>query len=204
MPALLATEFVGEIVWLGRVADRKAALQSESLTHVDAQFAGIPGEEHRGLTRLSCSRVLSQFPRDTVIRNVRQLAIVSAEELALIADAMGLAKIDPAWLGSSMVVRGLPDFSHIPPSSRLQTQHGTTLTVDMLNRPCNLPAKVIEAFCPGGGAERGIAFKAAAKGRRGVTALVEREGPLRVGDSLTLHVPDQRPWQNIDAVLTGK
>jgi len=37
-------------------------------------------------------------------------------------------------------------------------------------------------------------FKAAASGRRGVTAWVEREGKLSVGDQLRLHIPDQRPW----------
>ncbi|MEM6942014.1 MAG: hypothetical protein AAF509_18060 [Pseudomonadota bacterium] len=34
-----------------------------------------------------------------------------------------------------------------------------------------------------------------AEGRRGVTAWVEREGMLRVGDTLRLHVPGQRAWQ---------
>ena len=41
---------------------------------------------------------------------------------------------------------------------------------------------------------RGRAFKAAAKGKRGVTAWVERPGSLRIGHKLRLHVPDQRAW----------
>ncbi|MFV2003218.1 MAG: MOSC domain-containing protein, partial [Paracoccaceae bacterium] len=106
------------------------------------------------------------------------------------ASKIGIEWIDPAWLGASMVVRGIADFTHLPPSSRLQTQDGTTLTVDMVNRPCNLPARVIEQDAPG----VGKAFKAAAVGVRGVTAWVEREGPIRVGDTLRLHVPDQRGW----------
>lgn len=194
MPALVATECVGEITWLGRVENRRAALQSARLPEVSARFEGIADEDHGGLTRLSCSRVVTQYPRGTEIRNVRQLAVVCAEELQQIAKAMGLDEIDPAWLGSSMVVRGLPDFTHLPPSSRLQTQAGVTLTVDMENRSCNLPAKVIDGVHPG----RGKAFKAAAKGRRGVTAWVERQGLLRVGDSVTLHVPDQRAWRGLD------
>ena len=54
-----------------------------------------------------------------------------------------------------------------------------------------LPAKAINADHPGAGDR----FKAAAKGRRGVTAWVEREGFVRVGDAVTLHVPGQRGWQ---------
>lgn len=89
-----------------------------------------------------------------------------------------------------MVVAGIPDFTHVPPSSRLQGEDGATLVVDMLNRPCQEPAVTIERARPG----HGRAFKAAAKGRRGVTAWVEREGTLRVGERLCLHVPAQRAW----------
>lgn len=191
MPALMPTDFSGKITWLGRVPNREVTLEAETLREIEVGFAGVAGEEHGGLTRPSCSRVLLQHPRNTVIRNVRQFSIVSAEELALIAARMGLERIDPAWVGASMVVEGLADFTHLPPSSRLQGPDGVTLVVDMENRPCQLPARVIEGVHPG----FGKAFKAAAKGRRGVTAWVEREGRLAVGDGLRLHVPDQRAWQ---------
>ena len=87
----------------------------------------------------------------------------------------------------------------MPPSSRLQAERGATLVVDMENRPCVLPAKPIEAVLPG----KGRAFKPAAAGRRGVTAWVEREGVLRVGDSLRLFVPDQAVWAHLAAVRRG-
>lgn len=190
MPALLPTSFSARIEWLGLNADRKASLRNTSVKQAMATFAGVEGESHAGLTRPSCSRVVAQYPKRTVIRNVRQFSIVSAEELEGIAAEMGLAALDPAWIGASVVLRGIPDFSHIPPSSRLQSKSGTTLTVDMQNRPCRLPAAIIDEDVPGSGK----AFTAAAKGRRGVTAWVEREGPLRVGDPVTLHVPDQRAW----------
>ncbi|SFO23176.1 MOSC domain-containing protein [Roseovarius lutimaris] len=191
MPALMPTDFSGKVTWLGRVANRATTLEAEPLQEVTVGFAGVMGEEHGGLTRPSCSRVLLQHPRDTVIRNVRQFSIVSTEELALIAASMGLERIEPAWVGASIAVEGLPDFTHLPPSSRLQGADGVTLVVDMENRPCQLPAKVIDGVHPG----FGKAFKSAAKGRRGVTAWVEREGRLVVGDRLRLHIPDQRAWQ---------
>ena len=154
-------------------------------------FAGFEGEVHAGVTRPSCSRVTAQYPRGTEIRNVRQLTVLSAEELEAIARDMGIAALDPALVGAGMVISGLPDFSHLPPSSRIQAADGATLVVDMQNRPCTLPAPGIEAAWPGHGAR----FKPAASGRRGVTAWVERQGTVRVGDSVRLHVPDQRAWR---------
>ncbi|MEZ5714280.1 MAG: sulfurase [Paracoccaceae bacterium] len=199
MPALKPTEFFCEITWLGRVADREAGLASAPLEAVDLVWGGIAGEAHGGVTRASCSRVLDQHPRDTEIANVRQLSAVSEEELAVIAAAMGLERVEPAWLGASMAVRGLADFTHLPPSSRLQAESGACLVVDMENRPCQLPAKVIEGLHPGFG--RG--FKPAAEGRRGVTAWVERPGRLALGDRLRLHVPDQPVWAHLETARAG-
>lgn len=190
MPALVPTDHFATIAWLGRVADRDAKLSSDAVETLDLTFAGVEGEAHSGLTRPSCSRVVAQYPRGTVIRNVRQLTILSSEELAGIAADMGLDLLAPEFLGASLVIEGIADFSHVPPSSRLQSESGATLTIDMENRPCNLPGREIEAVHPG----FGKAFKAAAVGRRGVTAWVEREGRLRLGERLRLHVPSQRAW----------
>lgn len=190
MPALAPTKITGEVVWIGHVADREASLRSQAEEAAALTYAGIPGEVHGGLTRPSCSRVTSQYPRNTDIRNVRQLSVVSAEELAEIAADCGLETLDPALIGASLVISGIPDFSHLPPSSRLQFPDGSTIVVDMQNRPCHLPAKVINADYPGAGDK----FKAAAKGKRGVTAWVEREGKMHLGDTVKLHIPDQRAW----------
>ncbi|SMX40189.1 MOSC domain-containing protein [Maliponia aquimaris] len=192
MPALKPTNLTATVTWLGIVtsADRKE-LVAETRAALDLTFAGITGSVHEGATRPSCSRVTAQYKRGTEIRNERQLSIVSEEELAQIAAALGLARIDPARLGATMVLRGLPDFSHLPPSSRLQAPSGATVMVDMQNRPCQFPARSIEAVEPG----KGKGFKRAAEGRRGVTASVAREGRVAVGDVLTLHLPDQRAWR---------
>ncbi len=69
------------------------------------------------------------------------------------------------------------------------------LVVDMENRLCTLPAKPIEGRHPG----LGRAFRRAAKGRRGVTAWMEREGTFRVGEQVRLFVPDQPVWAHLDA-----
>jgi MOSC domain-containing protein YiiM len=173
----------------------KLVIRSVPLAEMPLTFAGFAGESHAGLTRPSCSRVLTQHPRNTEIRNVRQLCVVSAEEMAEVALDMGLAAMDYAWVGASVVLEGIPDFTHLPPSSRLQGPDGVTLVVDMENRPCQEPAVTIDKALPG----QGKGFKPAAQGKRGVTAWVEREGVLRLGDVLRLHVPDQRVWAHLDA-----
>ena len=191
MPALAATSHSAEIVWLGRVENRETALPSAPVSTLILGFDGPLGESHAGLTRSSCSRVMHLYPRGTPIRNTRQMSVLSVEDLGEIAAAMGLDDLSPALLGASIVVRGLPDFSHLPPSSRLLAASGACLVVDMENRPCTLPARPIETAHPGYGAK----FKAAAKGRRGVTVWVEAEGELALGDRLRLFVPDQPVWR---------
>ncbi|WP_238368722.1 MOSC domain-containing protein [Mesobacterium pallidum] len=191
MPALKPTRFEARITWLGRVPHRDAdEIETLALNEMALEFGGMAGEVHAGRTRPSCSRVLSQHPRNTEIANVRQLSLLSAEELALIAQRMETDRLDPAWLGASVVLDGIPDFTHLPPSSRLQGPDGVTLVVDMENRPCQLPAKTIAQH----DRDLGRRFKPAAEGLRGVTAWVERPGKLRLGDTMRLHVPDQRAW----------
>jgi len=184
MPALIKTELTARVVWLGRqpVPVKDLVITAEPVEEMPLSFAGFAGEVHAGETRPSCSRVTTQHPRGTVIRNVRQLCIVSAEEMAAVAKELGIDAFDYAWVGASVVVEGM---------SRLQGPDGVTLVVDMENLPWQEPAVTNEKVRPG----QGKGFKAAANGRRGVTAWVEREGVLRVGDVLTLHVPGQRAWE---------
>jgi hypothetical protein len=197
MPVLKPTDYRARIVWLGLVRDRDVALQAEAVDALVATFAGPEGEAHGGLTRPSCSRVTAQYPKGTTIRNTRQFSGLSAEDLAEIAARMGVERLDPALVGATMVVEGIPDFSRVPPGSRLQAEGGATLVVDIENRPCTLPARPIEGRHPGYGAK----FKAAAQGRRGITAWVEREGTFTMGEAVRLHVPDQPVWAHLHHAL---
>ncbi|WP_170385042.1 MOSC domain-containing protein [Ruegeria atlantica] len=189
MPVMRETEYKGKVVWLGHVPAGKS-IRANAVEALDLGFFGDRGARHEGETRASCVRVNNLYPQGTEIRNVRQLSVLSAEEIDATAQQMGLDRLDPSFLGASIVLRGIPDFTHIPPSSRLQVAGGVTITVDMENRPCVIPGREIESDLPGHGA----AFKPAAQGRRGVTAWVERPGELKIGDTMTLFVPDQRNW----------
>ncbi|MBM1689019.1 MOSC domain-containing protein [Sulfitobacter geojensis] len=193
MPELIPTDHYAKIVWMGKVPQDRPDIRSQAVQEAFASYAGFEGDYHAGLTRKSCVRVKSQHPEGTEIRNVRQFSIVSAEELAAIAAVIGLETLDPVLLGASIVVEGIDDFTHVPPNARLQAANGTTIVVDMQNGPCNFPAREIEKNAPG----HGKGFKAAAKDRRGVCAWVEREGQLKVGDTLRLHIPGQRVWRHL-------
>ncbi|MCA1774321.1 MAG: MOSC domain-containing protein [Loktanella sp.] len=190
MPALIPTDYTAEIIWIGSVSGagsiRSVPRESLTLTFDGAMEEG----RHAGRNRASCSRVTSQHPKGTEIANVRQLCIVSGEEMDQIAADLELEALEPEWLGATLVLRGIPDFTHVPPSARIQAPDGATLVIDMENRPCNLVSREIEADRPG----HGQRFKAAAKGKRGVTAWVERPGVLSLGDQMRLHIPDQRQW----------
>ena len=192
MPALKKTDHVAKVVWLGSVAmdTPENRINSHGHAELSLDYGGVSGELHYGETRASCVRVKDLYKEGTEIRNVRQLSIISKEELDQIAAEVGLAEIKPEWLGATVVLEGLADFTHVPPSSRLQSPSGVTLTIDMENRPCIWPGKEIEREHPGYGPK----FKQAAKDRRGVTAWVEHPGQLRLGEDLQLFVPDQRPW----------
>ena len=192
MPTLIPSTYTACVVWLGYqpVPVEKLVITSRPVQEMPLSFAGFEGEVHAGVTRPSCSRVTMLYPRDTEIRNVRQLCVVSAEEMGEVARDLGLQAMDYAWVGASLVLEGIPDLTYLPPSSRLQGPDGVTLVVDMENLPCQEPAVTIEKAWPG----QGKGFKTAAKGKRGVTAWVEREGVLRLGDEVKLLIPAQRPW----------
>ncbi|QYX57449.1 MOSC domain-containing protein [Roseovarius sp. SCSIO 43702] len=200
MSALVRTDFTARITWLGLVPrEGGRGIRSGAVERIAAHYAGPEGDRHAGETRPSCVRVKNMHAEGTDIRNVRQFSVLSAEEIRATAEEMGLATLAPEWLGATMVIEGIGDFTHVPPSSRLQAPDGATLVIDMENRPCQYPAREIEADRPG----LGKAFLPASRGRRGVTAWVEREGALAVGDELRLFIPDQRPWAHLDETLSA-
>lgn len=169
-------------------------LASSRIASVDITYAGFDGESHSGMVRASCVRVRGQYAEGTEIRNTRQISIVSAEELALIAESMGIDTLQPEWVGANLLVSGIPNFSKIPPSTRMIFASGASLVVDLENSPCKYPGDIIERHHPG----KGELFAKAAYGRRGVTAWVEREGHISTGEEIKLHIPPQHIYEVAD------
>ena len=198
MVVLSKTDIRGEIVYLGVVRDRDGDLRSLPVEEASVSFAGFDGESHAGLTRQSCTRVKDQYPVGTEIRNVRQISILSVEEMAETATAMGIDELKPEWVGASLVLRGIPMLTQLPPSARLIFDSGLSLVVDMENAPCQLPGREIERFHPG----KGKLYKPSAANRRGVTAWVERPGMARLGSVAVLHAPPQRQYPPLLSTAT--
>ena len=187
MTLLNVLPFQGKVETLLARASRAEGFVKSPTGSLSLSFAG-PEDCHAGLTRKSDVRTLALYKRDIDIRNVRQLTLLSVEELADIAERLAIADVKAEWMGANMVVSGIPDFSLLPPSSRLQFPSGATIVVDMENYPCSQIAKVIDQHHPG------IRFKVveAAMHKRGVTAWVEREGEVKIGDAIKIVTPPNR------------
>lgn len=190
MGMLSATSLEATITFLGLNTDGKD-LSTSAVKAVEVAYSGFVGDSHSGLTRASCARVAKQYPKNTEIRNVRQISALSAEQLSEIEKKMELDVLQPEWVGANLIVKGIPDFSKLPPSSRLIAANGTSLVVDMENAPCKFPGDYIDQHVPG----KGSTYAKSAQGRRGITVWVEREGSLSVGDTLRLHIPPVCHWQ---------
>lgn len=188
MSLITKAPFQGKVEMLLRGADRAAGLEKSQVPALALTFAGIAGDCHSGLTRKSDTRTLKLYRRDTDIRNVRQLSLLSTEELAEVASAMGVAAVKPEWVGANLVTSGIPDLTTLPPSTRLQFPSGATLAVDLENAPCRFVADVIAKYH----SDAAGRWVKAATHKRGVTAWVEREGEVRLGDAIALFLPPRR------------
>jgi MOSC domain len=187
MTLLNVLTFQGKVESLLARASRQEGFVKTRTDQLQLSFAG-PDDCHAGLTRKSDSRTLPLYKREIDIRNVRQLTLLSAEELADIAARLAIPEVKPEWLGANMLVSGIPDFTLLPPSTRLQFPSGATLVVDMENEPCSQIAKVVDQYHPG------TRFRVveAAMHKRGVTAWVEREGVVNTGDAIRIVTPPNR------------
>lgn len=188
MTLLNVLPFQGEVTAILSRESRAAGFEKTQTGQMRLTFAGPEGDCHSGLTRKSDSRTLPLYTRDIDIRNVRQVTLLAEEELAEIAERLKVPAIDPSWLGANMVVRSIPDFTLLPPSTRLQFPSGATLVVDMENYPCSQIAKVVERHHPG----TQFNVVKAAMHKRGVTAWVEREGYVNTGDKIKIVTPPNR------------
>lgn len=163
-------------------------LISTSQKEVIVNFGGFEGDRHASMTMCSTSRS-SRYPRNTMIRNTRQLTILSSEELAAISAELGISKIRPEWLGGNMLVSGIPQMTLLPRGTRLYFPERASLVVEGINPPCAAPGRVIQEHYPEVDSLAGAFVKAALK-RRGVVAWVECPGKIFQGDTFETVLPE--------------
>ncbi len=162
---------------------------------LDITFDGIVGDHHAGATRKSGGRE-PWYPRGTVIRNERQLSLVSVEELGTIAQSMGVDHVKPEWLGANLVISGVPDLTMLPPRTLLIFGGGVTLKIDGQNAPCKLAGRAVARGLGRADVDdTALAFVKAAKRLRGLVAWVEKPGTITTGEAIEARVPEQWLYQ---------
>jgi MOSC domain-containing protein YiiM len=175
------------------IAPDRDSLVSVRQPDVRVTFEGFEGDRHAGLTRPSGSRT-SFYPRGVEIRNSRQVSIVSAEELAEVAAALGIPLLKPEWFGANLLLSGIPSLTLLPPGTRLLFPQDAALVVTGDNAPCTDTGQAIQDHNP---TVRGLTtrFPQVAVHKRGIVAWVERPGKIAHGDSVRVDVPDQITYE---------
>jgi len=191
------------------VGDTPGTMLSAARERANVRFDGFEGEHHSGVTMPSNSRT-PFYPRGTEIRNSRQISIVSLEELAAIASALGISELPPGWLGANLVLAGIPNLSLLPPMTRLfyasadstagaasevSSAGGAVLLAQGENHPCDKAADMVAE--QSGIPELAEMFVAAARHLRGIVAVVERPGEIRKDDRVVVDAPAQLPYPTV-------
>ena len=193
-----------EIIPARKLVAKVAALYVAPSDHFETRpvdslrlgFDGISGDLHAGATRRSGGRE-PWYPRGTEMRNERQLSVVAADELAIVAERMGLAEIKPEWIGANLVIEGVPHLSMLPAGTLLFFKDGVTIKVDAQNGPCRIAGRSIAEHAGMADIEAGaLLFPKAAKRLRGVVAWVEKPGTIKAGEEISVRVPEQWIYQS--------
>ena len=160
-----------------------ATFETRGVESLTLTFEGIQGDRHAGLTMRANVRQ-KHVPRGLVLRNSRQLSLVSVEELEETAQALGLSRLAPEWMGANLVVSGLSSFTQLQPSTRLLFESGACVAIDGLNTPCVLTGGAVARACDDPSLKH--RYVKAAMGKRGLVGWVEAEGVIRRGESVTV------------------
>lgn len=188
-----------EIIPARKLAAKAAALYVAPADHFQTRpvdellldFDGIAGDFHAGPTRRAGGRE-PWYPRGTEMRNERQLSIVAGDELAVVAQRMGLAEIRPEWIGANLVIEGVPNLSMLPAGTLLFFKGGVTIKIDAQNGPCRIAGRSLAENAGMADVEAGaLLFPKVAKRLRGVVAWVEKPGTVRVREEISVRVPEQ-------------
>ncbi len=188
-PTLLARGFVSSL-----------AINGETVNSITLALDGPVGDTHSGMTR-QLSGHDGDYVRSSALRkghevfNWRSWTAISDDELDLIEEALGQT-IPPGCLLENMIICGIPDFSRLPPTSRLvfpnraeagQPAEQAVLAVWEENGPCSTVGQRLEDHY----GYEGLAtrFVREAQGKRGVTGFVLSPGVVQPNDEVLVYPP---------------
>lgn len=162
---------------------------TEAVDVLDLGFGGIEGDRHGGTTRRSGGRE-PWYPRGTEMRNERQLSLLSPDELAAVALALGIPELRPEWIGGNLSIEGIANLTWLPARTLLFFEGGVTLKIDGDNGPCRLSGRSVASRFEGR-EDIELGFVKAAKNRRGLVAWVEKPGRITAGETFEARLPEQ-------------
>ena len=169
---------------------------------------GILVDRHHGLYMAAgprepiLTRALGFDKKEDLMFNLRQVSVVSEEELAITARRLGIEEegVPGGALFENIVVSGIPKLSHLPHGTRLAFKNSNgdvTLVLYCTGRngPCAGPAKIIADL-------RGLPVKDTVRiftddeGQylRGIVAFVQATGQdafVHEGDTVEVYGPEQ-------------
>lgn len=155
---------------------------------VEVTLEGFVGDKHFGFTMKSNS-YQKQYPKGSQVRNVRQISIVSVEELHEVARDLDLPAIEPAWVGANILLSGIPGLTQLPKGSRLYFENGVGIAVEGDNLPCTTAGGSLQSAFPDR-QDITSAFPKKALGKRGLVAWVEKPGVIRKGEGVLVRLAE--------------
>ncbi|MEM9334446.1 MAG: molybdenum cofactor sulfurase [Pseudomonadota bacterium] len=156
---------------------------------------GIVGDRHRGHLRPNGRN--DKQARGSMRRNERMWSAISTDELAQIAEDMGLAKpLTAADITMNIVLDGVPRLSRLPKGSLLRFPSGLELLVEEFCAPClSKGSELAERYRDKDGLPlQPTAFSRAAKLSRGLLGIVDVAGVAQVGDEVEIVVYGHPDW----------
>lgn len=183
-----------ELLATGKV--EALCINGSAIDAIEFGFEGPVGDIHSGFTRKLSGHDGGYFRTSALAKgdiafNWRSWTGLSQEELMEVEQALGCS-IPQGCLLENIVVSGIPNFSKLPPTSRLVfPKRGTqaVLAVWEENGPCHVVGKRLADHY--GEPELQKRLIAGAQNRRGVMGLVLTVGRVEVGDTILVYPPMQ-------------
>jgi hypothetical protein len=173
----------------GLYAARGESFETERVESLRLDYQGIPGDVHAGYLRRSGPRE-PWYKRGTEMRNERQLSLLAVDELAAVAEGLGVDRVAPEWIGGNILLEGIPHFSLLPARSILIFEGGVSIRLDGDNGPCRASGRSVAKRFKGR-EDIEFEFVKAAKRRRGVLGWVERAGVIEPGETVNVRIWEQ-------------
>ena len=190
-PETPAQKIRGSVAKLYKAEGR--GFETNEVPSLSLTFEGIPGDFHAGISRKSGGRE-PWYKRGTVMRNERQVSILAADELRLVAKRLDIPEIKPEWIGANLLLSGIPDLTRLPPRTCLFFDGGVTIRIDGDNGPCRASGRSIASRFEGR-EDIELQFSKQAKNLRGLVGWVEVEGEITAGEEFEARIPPQWIYQ---------